>query len=86
MAKTETLRLRMEPELKAEGESILSAIGLNTTDAVTMFFKQIVMQKGLPFSAKIPNAETVEALSEDLTNAKRFGSVDDLMADLDSED
>ena len=76
----------MEPELKAEGESILSAIGLNTTDAVTMFFKQIVMQKGLPFSAKIPNAETVEALSEDLTNAKRFGSVDDLMADLDSED
>ena len=31
MAKTETVRIRMEPALKAEGEDILSALGLGTT-------------------------------------------------------
>jgi len=64
MAKTETLRTRMEPELKTQGEAILSAIGLSTTDAITMFFKQIVMHQGLPFEAKIPNDETLEAFRE----------------------
>lgn len=64
MAKTETLRTRMEPELKAQGEAVLSAIGLSTTEAVTMLFKQIVMRQGLPFEAKIPNEETLEAFRE----------------------
>ena len=64
MAKTETLRTRMEPELKAQGETVLSAIGLSTTEAITMFFRQIVMRQGLPFEAKIPNDETLEAFRE----------------------
>ena len=39
MPKTEVVKARMEPDLKSEGEAILSAIGLSTTDAITMFFK-----------------------------------------------
>jgi hypothetical protein len=35
---------------------------------------------------KIPNGETVAALNEDLTDAPRFNSVDDLLADLHSDD
>ncbi len=64
MAKTETVKARIEPELKLEGEAVLAAIGLNTTEAITMFFRQIVMHKGLPFEAKIPNAETVKVLKD----------------------
>ena len=54
----------MEPALKAQGEAVLSAIGLSTTEAVTLFFRQLVMHRGLPFDAKIPNEETLEAFRE----------------------
>ena len=64
MAKTETLRTRMEPSLKIQGEAVLTTIGLSTTEAITMFFRQVVMQQGLPFEAKIPNTKTLEAFKE----------------------
>ena len=64
MAKTETVRIRMEPALKAEGEDILSELGLGTTEAVTLFFRQIVTRRGLPFEARLPNDETMEAFRE----------------------
>ena len=64
MAKTETVRISVERALKAEGEDILSALGLGTTEAVTLFFRQIVTRRGLPFEARIPNDETLEAFRE----------------------
>ena len=86
MPKTEVVKARMEPDLKSEGEAILSAIGLSTTDAITMFFKQLVMQRGLPFEAKIPNAETIAAMNEDLFAAKRYGNADAMLADVLAEE
>jgi len=64
MAKTETVKARIEPSLKLEGEAVLAAIGLNTTEAITMFFRQVVMRQGLPFDAKIPNTATVKVLQD----------------------
>ena len=54
----------MEPELKAKGEAVLSALGLSTTEAITMFFRQVVLHRGLPFAVKIPNEETLQAFRE----------------------
>ena len=72
MAKSEMIRARIEPELKREAERLFSALGLSTTEAITLFYKQVTMHRGLPFDIKVPNAETVEALrqardGEDLT-------------------
>lgn len=86
MARTAKISSRIEPELKSEGDEILSSIGLSRSDAISMFYRQIVMHRGLPFAAKIPNKETIAALKEDVSNAKRFTSVDELMADLNSDD
>lgn len=87
MTKTEFVKARIEPDLKTQGEAILSAIGINTTDAITMFFRQVVMQRGLPFDAKIPTAETIAAVEELRDPATReklksFNSVEALMKDL----
>jgi DNA-damage-inducible protein J len=49
-----------------------------------MFYSQIVRERKLPLELKIPNNETIAALNEDLSNAPRFDSIDDLMADLHS--
>ena len=72
MAKTETIRARIEPDLKAEAESILKTLGLSPTEAIRLFYRQVALRRGLPFSVEIPNAETREAMrqaveGEDLT-------------------
>ena len=54
MAKTANMYARIEPDLKSQAEAILSALGISTSNAITMFYKQIVLQKGLPFEVKLP--------------------------------
>lgn len=54
MAKSANLYARIEPKLKAQAESILTAIGLSASNAITMFYKQIILQNGLPFEVKFP--------------------------------
>jgi DNA-damage-inducible protein J len=58
------IQARIDESLKIEGEAILKAIGLTTADLIRMTFKQVVMLKGLPFDARIPNAETIKAFEE----------------------
>ena len=64
MAKTETIRARVEPELKHQAEALLRELGLSATEAITLFYRQVTMHRGLPFEVKIPNAETTEALHQ----------------------
>ncbi len=64
MARTAMVQARIEPELKGKVERILSALGINTTDAINIFFKQIQHVKGIPFDVKIPNEETRRAIAE----------------------
>ncbi len=64
MAKTEMIRARVEPELKYQAEEIFSKIGLSPTEAITLFYAQVTLHRGLPFAVKIPNAETIEALRQ----------------------
>ena len=54
------VRARIEPELKQKVEHLLKEMGLSSTEAIRLFYKQIELQKGLPFSVKIPNKETGE--------------------------
>jgi len=64
MPKTETIRARVETKLKADAESILNGLGLNASEAIRLFYKQVVMRKGLPFDVAIPNAETCRAIRD----------------------
>lgn len=81
-----SIHVRVEPRLKREVEAILSSLGLTPGDAITLFYQQIRRDRGLPDSARVPNAETLEAMrqaevGEDLTT---YESVDDLMAELEA--
>lgn len=53
-AKSANLYVRIEPEVKEEAESILSALGIPASNAINMFYKQIILNRGLPFAVKIP--------------------------------
>ena len=55
MAKSANLYARIEPELKEQAEMILAALGIPSSNAITMFYKQIVLNNGLPFEVKLPS-------------------------------
>ena len=54
MAKTANLYARIEPDVKEQAEMILTALGIPASNAINMFYKQIVLQGGLPFDVKLP--------------------------------
>jgi DNA-damage-inducible protein J len=57
MSRAAMIHARMEPELKQDAESIFRALGMTTTEAVTLFYKQVKMRHGLPFTVEIPDEE-----------------------------
>ena len=65
------LYARIEPEVKEKAESILSTLGIPASNAINMFYKQIILQRGLPFDVKIPSSYPVDMsiLSETELNA-----------------
>ena len=79
------IHARIEPTLKSEAEQMLSALGLNMTQAITLFLQQVRLQKGLPFEVKLPSAQTVKALNElEKREGKAFSNIDDLFDDLEN--
>ena len=75
MTKTSMISTRVNPELKGKVEAVLAELGLTTTQAITLFLKQVELQHGLPFQVKIPNAETRQAI-EDSRNIDELGKAD----------
>ncbi|MGI0483544.1 type II toxin-antitoxin system RelB/DinJ family antitoxin [Geminocystis sp. CENA526] len=64
MSKTGTVRARIEPDLKIRVEHIFQKLGLSTTEAINLFYKQVELQQGLPFEVKIPNEITQKTLEK----------------------
>ncbi|GFI27911.1 hypothetical protein IMSAGC012_03040 [Lachnospiraceae bacterium] len=58
-AKSANLYARIEPDVKEQAESILSALGIPASNAINMFYKQIILNRGLPFEVKIPAKKLV---------------------------
>lgn len=63
MAKTTNLYVRLEPGLKEQAELVLGQLGIPVSNAVNIFLKQVVMQRGIPFDVKLTAIKPV-ALSD----------------------
>lgn len=64
MSKTATIQARIDPAVKSKAEGILSQVGVSASQAITMFYQQVIYRRGIPFDVCIPNAETIAALKE----------------------
>jgi DNA-damage-inducible protein J len=69
MSKSAMIRARLEPELKENAETVLRRLGLNATQAITMFYKQVELRGGLPFDVVMPTPTTKRTF--DATDAGR---------------
>jgi len=79
MTKTATVRARIQPELKDHVDAVFQRLGMNATQAITLFYKQVELRGGLPFDVVIPNSTTRQTF--DSTDAGR-----DLVVCADAED
>jgi len=93
MPRTSVLNIRIEPDIKADAEELFGSFGLTVTDAVNVFLRQSLMRGGFPFEIVRykPNAITQAAIAEAEQllrdpNAKYFTSMDELRADLLSDE
>jgi len=64
MARTAMINARTERELKNEVEEILQSLGMSTTEAINIFFRQVKLRRGLPFPVEIPNDETLKVFQD----------------------
>lgn len=54
MARTSNVFARVEPEIKEQAEQVLDQLGIPMSNAVSMFLRQVVLQRGIPFEMKLP--------------------------------
>lgn len=87
MAANTLVQARIDDDVKEEATAVLAAMGLTVSDAVRLMLTRVAREHALPFDPLIPNPETIEAMKEARRGQLRsFGSVDELMADLDADD
>ena len=64
MKKTATVRARIGYELKSHAESVFHRLGLNATQAITIFYKQVELHNGLPFNLAIAKPTTKKTFDD----------------------
>lgn len=84
--KKSNLRLRVDPELKAQAAALYESLGMDLSTATRIFYIQSLRCHGLPFKVKAdkPNAVTLAAM-EDAENEEMIGpfkSVREMMESL----
>lgn len=84
ITKTASVRARMEPSIKKRAELVLSRIGISPSEAINVFYRRIALDKGIPFSLNVPNAETRKAIEDarDRKNLKSYSSTEAMFADI----
>jgi len=80
MARTSNIFARVEPEIKKQAEIILDQLGIPMSNAISIFLRQIVLQKGIPFEMKLPQSKPVAyaSLTEEQFNAEIEKGLSDL--------
>ncbi|HBP37351.1 MAG TPA: type II toxin-antitoxin system antitoxin, RelB/DinJ family [Clostridiales bacterium] len=80
MARSSNIFARVEPEIKEQAEQVLDQLGIPMSNAIGLFLRQVVMQRGIPFEMKLPKSHplAVSSLSEAQFNAEIEKGLTDL--------
>ena len=74
--KSTTLNIRIEPDIKEQAESIFRQLGLSSTTAINLFFRQVILHGGIPFA--LMTGQSQPLVNHDLPSAKTTGEHDRL--------
>ncbi|MEW6609968.1 MAG: type II toxin-antitoxin system RelB/DinJ family antitoxin [bacterium] len=84
MSKSEMIRAWVEPELKHDVDKILKNLGISVSQAISLFYTQVKIKRGLPFNVKIPNKTTRKTFenTDKGIGIKTFKNKEDLFKDI----
>ena len=82
MSRTANVFARVEPEIKEQAESVLEQLGIPMSNTVSMFLRQIVLHRGIPFEVKLPSAAPLAygAMTKDQFDSEIQKGMDDIRA------
>ena len=80
--RTANVFTRVDPDTKEQAEAILNQLGIPMSNAIGMFLKQIVLQRGIPFDMKIPATVPVSvgSMPKEQFDTELQKGMDDIMA------
>jgi DNA-damage-inducible protein J len=59
-----TINAKIDSDTKDAAKDVLNSLGLNMSEAITLFFKQIIYTQSIPFELKLPNKTTTETFNK----------------------
>lgn len=62
--KTANILARVEPEVKNQAEAIMAQLGIPVSVVINMLYKQIIMNRGIPFPLTVPTVAVPKARDE----------------------
>lgn len=71
LMKTTMIHARIDPKTKDHVETIFRQLGMTTTQAIRLFYQQVVIRNGMPFDINVPNQVTQKAIE-----ASRLGHLE----------
>lgn len=82
MARTSNIFARVEPEVKEQAEQVLEQLGIPMSNAIGMFLRQVVMQRGIPFEMKLPASKplAIDSLTKEQFDEEMQKGMDDIKA------
>ena len=80
--RTANIFTRVDPETKEQAESVLSQLGIPMSNAIGMFLKQVILQRGIPFEMKLLSAMpfSIGDLTTEQLNIELQKGLDDISA------
>lgn len=86
-----TINVRVDETVKKQANALFEELGLDMSTALNLFLRQAISYGGIPFEIRKPNPVTMAALEEleqikrGELKAKSYNDIDELFADLESE-
>ncbi len=73
-----TLQVTVDEETKNISDKVLSQLGLDLSDAVNIFLKQVALQGGLPFEVKLNEHNAVIEIKQNRDNIFAVKNMDEI--------
>ncbi len=84
MGKSATINMRIDEKTKVKAQGILKVLDIPLSEAISMFLRQVVLHRGIPFDVKIPNELTAKTLrdSEEGKGLHKVSGTEELFEEL----
>lgn len=81
----DTVQAKIDADLKHSAEKVLRSIGLEPSEAIRLFYQQIVIRGEFPLELCLPNQKTIDAINAE-SEPQVYESADELFNSLAPKD